>query len=848
MATSFENALASMPPTEKASSAIANIYAAYNAGKMSPEQSAAFEGDVASGKLLLPEGAKLKTETAAPTLDTDAAANIYNAYASGKMDAKQKEAYEGDVRAGRMPLPEGAQLKAQPGILEQVGNLPAAIKESVTGANRRTAETDAAPDWAGMPELNSMSFASFKTALGTMFSNPEETAQVIMANAPGVTKRVDDKGNIFLTSPENGQEYAIKPGFQPSDIPRAVGAVAAYTPAGRAATIGGAALKSGLTQAAIEGTQAATGGEFNAGEVLTAGALGGAIPAAGRAISAATNAAKPVVQRVLGTAQRGTPETVAGEQAAAQTAKPTIVTTPEVAPPAPVTPPMTGEKLTDTTRTAALGGLGSKKATQELAAQVAPDQEILAAAKRIGVEEHLQPGHVTTNQAFRQLDQLVKSQTGSELAVAQRESLLKVAEAADDVITKIGGSTDVSTLSSTVKTQLEKSHAALKEQAKGLYDQVDAAIKRPTPIEAPNLIAAITKNADDVGGLKNLSAAEAKLLNQLSPEAKPTYGLLDKLRKDIGEAKRGKQGVFSDTNTAALESLETALRADQKAAAEAAGVGNTWELAQQTAKAYKGLQDDTKAIFGNELDKSLAPTLKTAVQQLPSGNTANFVKLIKLVPEEMRQEVTATGLAHFFQRTARGGEMDFAGYAKWFDGLERNKQAHAALMANLPSSARQQLKDLATISRGIAASKAEFISTGKAINPKALEAADSLIGKVYDEVRRRGVAGLLAEGVGSASGAPGLSTALQTAMSRGKPTIMQATDALLRSPEFVALAKQTVNPNPVATKAAARKVAYSKEFTKFVRALGNPKEMSNREQWILRAMEAENSQKPPKGK
>ena len=42
------------------------------------------------------------------------------------------------------------------------------LVEQVTGRARATPETQALPEWTSMPELNQMSVASFKTALGTL--------------------------------------------------------------------------------------------------------------------------------------------------------------------------------------------------------------------------------------------------------------------------------------------------------------------------------------------------------------------------------------------------------------------------------------------------------------------------------------------------------------------------------------------------------------------------------------------------------------------------------------------------------------------------------------------------------
>ena len=176
------------------------------------------------------------------------------------------------------------------------------LAEQVTGRARATPETQALPEWVTMPELNQMSVAGFKTALGTLMSNPKETVQVLQANFPGVQVRQDAKGNYLLKSSVDQKEYAITPGFTVGDIPRALGGIAAFTPAGRAATIPGAIVAGGATQAAIEASQAATGGKFDTGEVVTAAVTGPAGQILQRVAPPVVQAVKKGVQRVTGRA------------------------------------------------------------------------------------------------------------------------------------------------------------------------------------------------------------------------------------------------------------------------------------------------------------------------------------------------------------------------------------------------------------------------------------------------------------------------------------------------------------------------------------------------------------------
>jgi hypothetical protein len=160
------------------------------------------------------------------------------------------------------------------------------LVEPITGSERSTPTTESLQDWASMPEMNSMSMASFKSALGTMMTDPEETVQVLKANFPGINVGQDEKGNYIIKSSIDGKPYAIKPGFQVSDIPRAGAGIAAFTPAGKATSILGSGAAMAGTQAAVEASQAATGGEFNAEDVAMAGALGSGTQAAARGIGA----------------------------------------------------------------------------------------------------------------------------------------------------------------------------------------------------------------------------------------------------------------------------------------------------------------------------------------------------------------------------------------------------------------------------------------------------------------------------------------------------------------------------------------------------------------------------------
>lgn len=767
-----------------------------------------------------------------------------------------------------------------PGIIDRV-------KESITGSKRSTPATDAAPDWTSMPELNSFSMAGLKTGLGTLMSNPAETVQIIQHNFPGVQVTQDDHGNYFMQSSIDGKHYAIKPGFQMGDIPRAGAALAAFTPAGRATSILGGAAAAGATQAGIEATQAATGGNFDMGDVGMAALTGGAVPAAMRAVGAAVTPATQMLQRL-----RGVPDAVPGaapladavapatadamqgaaaESGAAPAAAPAA--TPSYLKPVPVAAtmeaaaPLASADLANTARTAAEGGIGSKSATQVLAEQAAPDAKAVEAAKRLGIEDYLQPDHVTSNQAYRELAQAVKSVPGSEARAAEMTGLQQVGKRADDLIEQLGGTHDLAALDSGVKKTMQDTYNTLKTKAGALYDEVRAAVPAKSEAPADNVLTMIRARADELGGEKNLSSMEKMILAKLTPKMQtvkqevpglpggtaaatrtmqvakpPNYALLDDVRRDLTAAKYGRQGPFKDSDDRLVTMLEGALRKDQQAAAETYGMGAKWNLAQSTAQSYKAVQSDLTSLFGKNLDQSIVGDLGRSVSSLPKGDIQKFVGLVKATPESMRQEVVASGLNTAFGKSAQRGSLNFNSYANWYEGLLRNKQAHAAVMSNLPPQARKQLSDLYRVSKAIGAATKERITTGR-INAVTdqIKGADSLVARLYDTAKRSSLGAVAATAAAHIPlVGPGAAAAVASALAKGaKPSAIKAVDTLIASPEFVAMVKQA---GTAAEKPATLRLVHSKPFSNFVRAVGSPHEMSNREKWVTQAIQADNQQ------
>jgi len=869
--STFQRALGTSPMAAVPKDAIARVFDAYNSGQMTPAEASEFEADVKVGNIMLPRGAALRGQQpqgARPTIP-ELPAPVMEAYRTGRMTRDEMMELERDVANGMAKVPAGFQLQKT----EPMGML-GGIREAVTGTERTTPTTQALPDWASMPELNTFSMASFKSALGTLMSNPQETVQVIQANFPGVKVSQDEKGNFVLQSSIDGKMYAIKPGFQVSDIPRAAGAVAAFTPAGRATTIPGAIAGGAATQVGIEASQAATGGRFDTGEVALAGAMGGAgqavtripqmvramrggeappvAPAAGEQVAAPIMPPTGTVREISPTGTVGPEVPLAAPAAPAGAPMGTAM-----APAAPAAPaaaaaaPMTTSELAQTARTATGGGMGAGRATEVLATQAAPDPKVLEAARRLKIEGYLQSDHLTSNQAYRELAQAVKSIPGSQARAAELTGLEAVGKQADDLITQIGGMTDLSRMNQAVRTNLSQTVANLERRANTAYDDLRQNIPAQTRGPADNVLAFVEQRALDLDGPKNLSPLEKAVRSKLSPKEikdadgnvigmrQPTYALIDDVRRDIGAAAR-QQGAFKDADTGLAKRLYALIDDDQFALAEAAGRGEQYRLAKSLVAMRKGFEDDMVSLFGRELDQSLVTKLSTATTALSKGDADKLIKVLQAIPEDMRQMVAASALNTAFGKATQNGALNFNTYANWYEGLLQNKQAYAALMNNLPQPARKALSDLYRVSNNVRKATRERITTGRiqAVQQE-LQGTDSLLSNVFN-VAKRAAIGIPAEAATTAVGLPGagIASGLTAALSKGvKPEVLKAADELISSPEFQRLAVEGATKT-TPSQSTIRSVALSAAFRRFADAAKMPRELSWRERWLVQSMQA----------
>jgi|694.fasta_scaffold02595_16 hypothetical protein len=776
-------------------------------------------------------------------------------------DSPDLKARVAAIRAGggTAALEAPAATPAQPkpmGFLES-------IAESVTGRARATPETQALPEWTSMPELNQMSVASFKTALGTLMSNPKETVQILQANFPGVQVRQDAKGNYLMRSSVDQKEYAIPPGFTMGDIPRAVGGIAAFTPAGRAATIPGAIVAGGATQAAIEATQAGTGGKFDTGEVVTAAATGPAGQILQRVAPPVVQAVKKGVQRVTGKAPApapaaGAPGAPMGTAMApeAPAPAPMAAAMPEVAPAvpeipvapaapavAPVVAEVAEEEVGKLVKQAAGTGFGSAGARDRLADLAQVNVAAKEAADRLGIQ--LPADVFSDNPQVRAAAGLTRSAAGTEAEAAWRNTITQAVDKADDVIkqfdaTFVEGAVAPGVVSQKIKDSLTKTRSDLNAQAGKVYNAVDEVVPKTSVVDLPKLKETLDTVKAEVGE-KGMSAAERNLAKMIE-EGNITYGRLKREKTLIGNAINKMESPYGSMAEADLKRLYAALADDQLT-----NVGNIGgEELRQQLRAANLLYAKERALgkrivnaFGQDIEGSVANKMRTAITGAAKGDAGEFNRLLKTVPEDLRKETLATALASV-TRSARGAEKGGFGFSEFADiypKLRANPPVYKTIVDTLGKDSADVLRDLFEVSKRVTEARANVLTTGKA-NQALLQGmqAESLIGKVMESTLSKGaLTGAAAMGGPIAAAATSIITG---AMTQGNKDSLKAAGKLFADENFQKLAIEAATKGTPSA-ASIRRTAMSQSFQKFADAAKLPKALDARIQWLQTATQAE---------
>ena len=708
-----------------------------------------------------------------------------------------------------------------------VKDLPDDIAELIYAPKRKTQEIEGMPDWDMLPEMQDVLGKSFMATFSSLMAPPDEKIDILKTQFPGIKTRKDSADNWIITSAIDGKDYAIQPGLRTADIPdilagvaggAAAGLLAPYLGAlmggGTMATIGAAAGTEAVIQAGHEAMQTAGGGEFNVAPIAMAGALGGGMRAGGALVDAVRGRGVPLPTDNIGVAQ----------------AAPA---------PAPVQAPVAPLQPEQFAQVAQKAATGKPKAVQALAQEVRPDLDVLAAAKDLDIEDFLQPDHVSTNQVFRELQQLAKSKPGSPIRAKEAEGLQEIGLKAKELVEEFGGTDDLSLINSKVKNRLDDLRDETMAKESELYAKVRGAVPKGKEVDASETLGFLKDKAEGFrDGIEGLSKVEKEVFQKLSPDSKgklPTYDDIDELRKSLGADSRS-MGVDGERVAGLSRKLYGLLTKDQEFVAKELGIDELWTNAKSATKVRAGLEDDMKALFGKKFDDSLVSKLLTSTEALSKGDEKKFINLIKSVPKDMREEFTISALTKAFGKATKNGELNFNTFSRFWDGIEKSSASKAALMTNLPKGAYKKLDNLAKVSKAVNIAVSDRVRSGLGLTTY-FEGPDSLIGKLVSVAKDVGVKGAVSSAATSLVGMPGagLAFAFGKAIQKGSDDVVEKLAGVLASPEFKKAMVESIAEG-IGQEKAVRRMALSKPFKAYARAVNIPKGPGSYERWITSAI------------
>jgi len=450
----------------------------------------------------------------------------------------------------------------------------------------------------------------------------------------------------------------------------------------------------------------------------------------------------------------------------------------------------TPEEVASLARKAASGGMGSVKAQEALAVEARINPEAKAAADRLGID--LPADVFSESENVRAIAGLARSEVGKEPEALWRSAVKLARDKADEIMAAMDGAPDIATVSENVKSSLQATQSKLKTTAKGLYEEVDAAVPKSTEANVTNIVKALNGVIEDLGGPEGMSSAERTLYALVTSSQPVTYGRLMREKNLIGKAIARGDSPYSSMDSATLARMYGAIAEDQMAT-----VGNIGDEAlrlklreanQLTAK-QKALEKRIVASFGSDLDGSIGAKLKTAIKQGSQGDIAALTRILKVIPEDLRKSAVASAISAA-TRSARATEPGFglSEFAKAFSGIQTNKPVYNLIGKTLGPEAMGVLKDLNTVAKRIAVADSNVLRTGKA-NQAIVGAlmADGLVGRVLNSTGGQRVAQSAAIGAGTAMGGPVggmVAGPIASALMTAKPDVLAKVGKLFSSDDF----------------------------------------------------------------
>lgn len=341
------------------------------------------------------------------------------------------------------------------------------------------------------------------------------------------------------------------------------------------------------------------------------------------------------------------------------------------------------------------------------------DPTFIKAADELGINTSPIASFASKNNQYIEIEQALSSIRGSSLSAQSKEFISEVSDRASSLIDELGGE-ERGALSLRFKDEMTKTVDDLFSQANDMYNAIDEQIDASIKVNADQTMSFINEKIKETGGkpgklltsIKNdletvthkKSAISGVQVEDIVKQ--PTYGLLTKIRKDIGQAIGKKTGPFKDGETGFLKALYARLRSDQDRFAQEMGMLNELKVADSLVIQRKGLEDSLVSLLGKDLQKSLEPKVSASVKGLAKGRTVEFDEIISNIPEKYRRPAIATALRDVISgRGATQADYSPNNFTKFMNNL--SDTGRKKIYDQLTPEGAKALDNLYIISKGI---------------------------------------------------------------------------------------------------------------------------------------------------
>jgi len=440
---------------------------------------------------------------------------------------------------------------------------------------------------------------------------------------------------------------------------------------------------------------------------------------------------------------------------------------------------------------------------ERLAAMIEADPDFFKALDELEAKEKGLPSASSKNRQYQETEQALKKMPGSDLSKKEFDQVTELQKISDDLITEFGGTTDKSSLSISLANDADRVIDNLNVVTESAYKNITNNIPKQTLSSMDNIGEYMAKELADLGGdISQLSPLERRLLSMSEKGA--TYHAIDKIRKEVGNTIGKKSDKYKTEDVGVLKRIYSKLTDDQEIVANDLGMSEAWGGAKDLVKQRKLLEDKSIQMFGKNLSDAFMPKMGLAMKKLTTGDYKKFNELLDAVPEGRKQEVIISALNDVFTMGSRKEkQLNVAGYADWFNGLNKNTKLKKELYDHLPKELTVKLDALGKVTNGIRNAQSAAPIGGQVM------ANAGVLDKVVNGIANRFLTKL-----------PGLiGDVVSAGLEKGKSKGFDAAIGVLNDPDFIA------NINAIA-KGQARKASMlekrlmkKKKFQDFVNSL-----------------------------